>query len=223
MRSNQREAVLIDFGIAREFTPNVTKLHTANLSHCFAPIEQYQSVAKRGAYTDVYALAATLYFLLTNKLPYPAPNRVSGMLLEEPQIINSSISEHINQAILKGMELEPENRPQTIQTWLDLLKKPTIPNSKSTSSVTAPSPDYSWLTECKLSKVILVILVRVLLWNDYGSRDWLWHHAISFWDKTHGATPSISSTPSPEITPLTHRPIILASPSLKQQLKKERE
>ncbi len=127
VRSNQREAVLIDFGIAREFTPNVTKLHTANLSHCFAPIEQYQSVAKRGAYTDVYALAATLYFLVTKTLPHPAITRASGEVLEEPKTINPSISSRVNQAILKGMELESENRPQTMQEWLDLLSVPKPP------------------------------------------------------------------------------------------------
>lgn len=126
VRSKQREAVLIDFGSAREFTPNVTKLHTANLSHCFAPIEQYQSVAKRGAYTDVYALAATLYFLLTNRLPPIAPNRATGTVLKSPQQINSSISDRVNQAILKGMELKLENRPQTMQEWLESLKEPPV-------------------------------------------------------------------------------------------------
>ncbi|MCF2147853.1 bifunctional serine/threonine-protein kinase/formylglycine-generating enzyme family protein [Desmonostoc muscorum LEGE 12446] len=123
VRSHKREAVLIDFGIAREFLPDLTQIHTPYLSHCFAPIEQYQTVAPRGAYTDIYALAATLYFLLTNRLPPVAPNRATGTVLKSPQQINSSISDRVNQAILKGMELEPENRPQTMQEWLELLKE----------------------------------------------------------------------------------------------------
>ncbi|BAY24231.1 serine/threonine protein kinase [Calothrix sp. NIES-2100] len=127
VRAGKPEAVLIDFGIAREFTPNVTKLHTANLSHCFAPIEQYKTVAKRGAYTDVYALAATLYFLVTNRLPHPAITRASGVVLEEPKSINPNISIRVNQAILKGIELEAENRSQTMQEWLDLLSVPKPP------------------------------------------------------------------------------------------------
>ncbi|BAZ12420.1 serine/threonine protein kinase [Calothrix sp. NIES-4071] len=139
VRTNKREAVLIDFGIAREFVPSITQLHTPYLSHCFAPIEQYQRVAKRGAYTDVYALAATLYFLLTNKLPYPAINRASGMVLEEPISINPSISDRVNKAILKGMELEPENRPQTMQQWLHLLTVPV--SSPQTPKQKTPKPD----------------------------------------------------------------------------------
>ncbi|MDF5709506.1 MAG: bifunctional serine/threonine-protein kinase/formylglycine-generating enzyme family protein [Nostoc sp. S4] len=126
VRSHKREAVLIDFGIAREFIPDLTQIHTPYLSHCFAPIEQYQTVAPRGAYTDVYALAATLYFLLTNRLPPIAPNRATGTILESPQQINSSISDRVNQAIVKGMELEPENRPQTMQEWLESLKEPPV-------------------------------------------------------------------------------------------------
>ncbi|MEH2408546.1 serine/threonine protein kinase [Nostoc sp.] len=65
LRSGNSEAVLIDFGIAREFTPNLTQTHTQIFSDGFAPIEQYDKRAKRGAYTDVYALAATLYSVLT--------------------------------------------------------------------------------------------------------------------------------------------------------------
>ncbi len=121
LRAGRTEAVLIDFGIAREFTPDSTQPHTTYLSHCFAPIEQYKTVAKRGAYTDVYALAATLYFVLTNQQPPAAPQRATGKELQSPKQINPSISDRVNQAILVGMELEAKDRPQSMQQWLELL------------------------------------------------------------------------------------------------------
>ncbi|MEM1391787.1 MAG: serine/threonine-protein kinase [Cyanobacteria bacterium P01_H01_bin.150] len=153
VRSSKPEAVLIDFGIAREFIPSETKLHTPYLSHCFAPIEQYQTVAKRGAYTDVYALAATLYFLVTERLPEPAITRASGMALKEPIKINLSTSSRVNKAILKGMELEPENRPQTMQEWLNLLLAPAPPKlSTSNSSPALKAPKLKSSSSPKSSK-----------------------------------------------------------------------
>nr|WP_235006881.1 bifunctional serine/threonine-protein kinase/formylglycine-generating enzyme family protein [Calothrix rhizosoleniae] len=140
IRTGKPEAVLIDFGIAREFTSSQTRLHTPYLSHCFAPIEQYQTVAKRGAYTDVYALAATLYFLVTKHLPHPALNRVSGVVLDLPRSINPSLSVRVNDAILKGMEVEPENRPQTMQEWLELLKEPVVIPQPPTPTPVTPQP-----------------------------------------------------------------------------------
>ena len=59
------EAVLIDFGIARELSQNPNKTHTSIVSEGYAPIEQYLPKAQRSAATDIYGLAATLYTLLT--------------------------------------------------------------------------------------------------------------------------------------------------------------
>nr|WP_236117307.1 protein kinase [Hassalia byssoidea] len=121
LRSGNLQAVLIDFGIARDFTPNLTKTHTQILSDGFAPIEQYDKRAKRGAYSDVYASSATLYAILTGEAPTMSPVRAIGTQLVEPKEINSSISERVNQAIIKGMEIKAGDRPQSIQEWLSLL------------------------------------------------------------------------------------------------------
>jgi len=138
LRSNRTEAILIDFGLAREFTPDLTQSHTAMLSDGYAPQEQYFRKRKRGVYTDVYALAATLYFMLTGKAPTPALDRNDGVRLIPAKEINQKISDRLNQAINKGMILEAKRRPQSIQEWLKLLpvsqpetpQKPKQSNSK---------------------------------------------------------------------------------------------
>ena len=132
VRKSQPEAVLIDFGIAREFTPNLTQTQTGFACDGFAPIEQYDWRAKRGAFTDVYALAATLYSLLTKEVPIGAPMRAFGMTLKPPQHLNPEISDRLNQAILKGMALKPEQRPQSVKDWLALL--PPLMNSLTVDS-----------------------------------------------------------------------------------------
>lgn len=120
-RIENNEAVLIDFGLARDFIEDKTQIHTNSRTEGFAPIEQYQRNAKRGAYTDVYALSATLYYILTLQIPFPAQFRQQGINLIPPQTHNSKISDRTNLAILKGMELLPENRPESVAEWLNML------------------------------------------------------------------------------------------------------
>jgi WD40 repeat protein/tRNA A-37 threonylcarbamoyl transferase component Bud32 len=121
IRTGKLEAVLIDFGIAREFIPNVVQRHTVYRTPGFAPPEQYEWEAPRGEYIDVYALAATLYSLLTGVVPTSADDRRRKVPLEPPQYFNPKVSDRINQAIMRGMELQPNYRPQSVQEWLDLL------------------------------------------------------------------------------------------------------
>ena len=90
-------------------------------------------------YTDVYALAATFYYVLTLQLPFPAPFRRQGANLIPPQQHNPNISDRINLAILKGMELNPENRSPSISAWLELLKGPVVPNRSSAKNPQTPA------------------------------------------------------------------------------------
>jgi serine/threonine protein kinase len=111
--------VLIDFGLATEFEHPLTSRWR---TEPFAPIELNSSEKSRGVYTDVYSLAATLYFLLTGNLPATALARKQGKAhLIPPQKINPRISQRVNHAIIKGMSIESQARPQTVREWLELL------------------------------------------------------------------------------------------------------
>ncbi|AUT00052.1 serine/threonine protein kinase [Nostoc sp. CENA543] len=120
LRQHQQEAVLIDFGLTRNLA---TQSMTNSFTQGYAPIEQYRRKGNFGTHTDVYALAATLYYLLTadglkkeeEEHPVPALNRkYDDEPLPEPRSYNSQISQRVNDAILMGMELESEERTPTV-------------------------------------------------------------------------------------------------------------
>lgn len=120
LHEKTQEAILIDFGIAREFTPNSTQTHTQMMSVGYAPIEQYFAQEKRSPASDVYGLAATLYALVTATVPTASILR-DHERMSEPRELEPSISPGVNQAILRGMAMQASLRPSTIAEWLALL------------------------------------------------------------------------------------------------------
>ena len=141
VRDNQ-DAVLIDFGLARGFIPDRTQQMTFGLTHGFAPPEQYGEMGRFAEYTDVYALAATLYYMLTKTPPTAAFFRALNHPLKPPFQINPNISDAVHRAILQGMEMDATKRPQSVQKWLAMLPEVTIGNWGQRVGVlpTIPSP-----------------------------------------------------------------------------------
>lgn len=120
------EAVLIDFGIAREFLPGQRQRHTAHRSEGYAPIEQYEEEAERNVCTDIYALAATLYYMLTKRNPPSAEYREWN--LDTRELIKTLIG-HAGQVL--SVDISPDGKilvsgsiDGTIKTWkLDTFKQ----------------------------------------------------------------------------------------------------
>jgi serine/threonine-protein kinase len=145
LRQGSQEVVLIDFGIAREFTPDASKTHTRIVSDGYAPLEQYLSNEKPTPASDVYGLAATLYALLTGQVPIPAVIR-DRQPMPAPRDLQPQLSFAVNQAIMRGMAVEARYRPGSVDEWLSLLPetefeptKSTVPQSNHTySGATVP-------------------------------------------------------------------------------------
>lgn len=96
---------LIDFGAAR-FSANEESQRTIILKPGFAPPEQYEKVSKQGPWTDIYALGATLYLMLTGEKPEESTDRKTKDTLKSPREINPEISENISNTVMKAMALE---------------------------------------------------------------------------------------------------------------------
>ncbi|MEQ9232552.1 serine/threonine protein kinase [Coleofasciculus sp. E2-BRE-01] len=104
MRQGKREAVLIDFGLAVGFDHPLTTINPTTADG-FTPLELYHVDAERGAYTDVYSLAATLYQLLTGEKPPSVRDRsLARAKLKPPQDVNPQMSDRtIYRTICSGL------------------------------------------------------------------------------------------------------------------------
>jgi len=104
---------LIDFGIARIFKSAAAKDTTSLGSRGYAPLEQYGR-GQSDARSDIYALGATLYDLLTKEVPADAPTRrINPLLFQTPRQLNPRISQAVENIVLKAMEQEPKDRFQS--------------------------------------------------------------------------------------------------------------
>ncbi|WP_392531657.1 serine/threonine protein kinase [Nostoc sp. C117] len=164
IRAGSKEAVLIDFGLARGIDSK--KLSVSNLETeaeaGFTPPELYSQTIELGAYTDVYSLAATLYNLLTGQLPTSAKERLQNNIsLKEPRELNPQITHNINRDILWAMDLDPKKRPQSIQGWLDSLRlKPILVVQPQATRINYDNLGL-WLTIIGLIVAVIAIFTGI--------------------------------------------------------------
>lgn len=192
-REGQLEAVLIDFGLALDFDHILTTSRTKETSDGFTPPELYARGTITRPYSDIYSLAATLYKLLTGRTPVDAVKRkVDGEHLVSPKEFNDRISPRVNQAILKGMQLDPKQRPQSMREWLDLLEF-TGETSKTETPVPLKSEsNINWVAVTAIATLIAAI--GTLLSGMVG---WI----PIFKPSPSSNPPSLSPSPSSSKTP----------------------
>ena len=116
---NDGSPVLIDFGAARGDIAQHSRTVSALVKPGYSPYEQYGEIGRQqGPWTDIYALAATLYHAITGKRPPDAPSRVvKDELVPSRDAALSAYRPSFLKAIDRGLRLEIEKRPQSIAAW----------------------------------------------------------------------------------------------------------
>jgi serine/threonine protein kinase/Flp pilus assembly protein TadD len=105
---------ILDFGAARYYTGEQSKSLSVILKSGYAPEEQYRSSGKQGAWTDVYAVGATLYKALTGKTPPDALDRLAEDTLTPPSRLGVAISPEAEQALLQALAVNAGRRLQSM-------------------------------------------------------------------------------------------------------------
>jgi serine/threonine protein kinase len=111
---------LIDFGIARRLYPS-RMTDTMQLgTDGYAPLEQYSSRSEPRS--DVYALGASLYHLLTGRVPEAAPMRVAGHKLTPIRALNRKVPEPVERVIIQALSLQANDRFPSAQSLAEALE-----------------------------------------------------------------------------------------------------
>lgn len=124
MLDNRNRIRLIDFGIARSFDQSKTVDFIKGVGTVgFAPLEQFGNSGSSDPRTDVYALGATAYSILTRSLPPSAVDLVTREVeLVPPRRVNPAVSPALEAVILKMMALQKGDRYATMAQARDALR-----------------------------------------------------------------------------------------------------
>ena len=116
--------ILLDLGAAKDLDiqGNDGSVQSSQMvaKHGFSPIEQYSKSGKVGPWTDIYAMAATIYYCCTGILPPPATDRtIDDTLVCQPRLTQAQFG-----ILADCMHMRPQDRPQSMDTLLQMLTHP---------------------------------------------------------------------------------------------------
>ena len=122
VRRGDGSLVLLDFGSARQAVGSGAASDDVAVTPGYAPIEQYQD-GDQGAWTDVYAMGATLYWMLTSKKPPDAMDRLAQDTLRPVREAAEAgrWSDTFLDAVDWALKLQPAERPQSVDQWREKL------------------------------------------------------------------------------------------------------
>lgn len=120
--TNEGVVKLIDFGAARHEEIGIEAENGDSLvKPGYSPIEQYESVAPQGPYTDLYATAALMYYMLTGEKPASAIDRKNGAAIDAPSDKGIIIPEKAEMGMMMCLNVMPEHRLDSAKDFMETL------------------------------------------------------------------------------------------------------
>ncbi len=136
------EVILVDFGLAKVMSVDqATTTGARAMTPGYSPPEQY-GTARTDPRTDIYSLGATLYAALTGLIPEDGLARATGKVELTPiRTLQPKVNRRLAAALEKALEVEPERRFQTAETFRNALMDATdIPALANLGRITVPPP-----------------------------------------------------------------------------------
>lgn len=204
--------MLVDFGIAKIYDPYLATTAGARaVTPGYSPPEQYGS-GRTDVRTDIYALGATMYHLLTGKkLPESLDLLIQDQSYPNPRQVNQTISQPVEEAILRCIEIDTRKRLQSVRDLTDILaQKQATSEPAITEQVVPQSPASTrkrlpWFVYFGIGAVALIIIIAILIVPGFG----IFIPAKDTQTATATATATFTETSMPE----TSTPTGTASPT----------
>ena len=157
----------------------------------YAAPEQYSAAEFSGRYTDVYALAAVTYRLVTGQTPVSAPQRRVRDSLESAHSLEAAVPTYFSQVLSCAMRLDPAKRMQTVPELMSALANPNVANAMFETG----ENQISTKKILGAALVVIFVLAALLLWsllNPPGSGNG---------DNSSASDQTTVSSPAPTATP----------------------
>ncbi len=166
------QVILIDFGAARQAIGEKGHSLSIILKPGYAPEEQYRSKGKQGPWTDIYAVAATYYHLITGQQPPEALERMVSDELVLPRDLGVSLEEWEQNALCKALAIRAQDRYQTIADFQAGLSgaqpvqfSPSVPVAYTTAEEPSKAKKKPPILIIGLGSALLILIVSLALWT----------------------------------------------------------
>lgn len=113
---------VFDFGAAKFSEEDDSAPVAAVIKEGYAPPEQYRANGKQGFFTDIYAVGAILYEMVTGIRPMEGSERLVKDELKSPRALGIQIDENLDRAIMEALAVKTELRFQSIQYFQEAVE-----------------------------------------------------------------------------------------------------